>query len=128
MDEFIKWPENEQEETSEPQAIDIGAEGIGIEKDEQAVNMDMPIYIPVFLFTKLTPRREAVYWVDFCGYPLIANDPNELLILQNQMQDEVRQSEARQLMTLQTGIDPGCNRRLVDNNGVFILLVKIELD
>ncbi|CAG8597477.1 5079_t:CDS:1 [Dentiscutata heterogama] len=119
MDEFIKWPENEQEETPEPQAIDIGAEGIGIEKDKQAVNMDMPIYIPIFLFTKLTPRRrqklafagktqhfenefflydhptlndhiaaqelnlrEAIYWVDFCGYPLIANDPNELLILQ----------------------------------------------
>ncbi|CAG8747289.1 6776_t:CDS:2, partial [Dentiscutata heterogama] len=121
-----EWkPENEQEETSEPQAIDISAEGIGIEKDEQAVNMDMPIYIPIFLFTKLTPRRrqklafagktqrfenkfflydhptlndhiaarelnlrEAIYWVDFCGYPLIANDPNKLLILQNWMQDE----------------------------------------
>ncbi|CAG8804278.1 23435_t:CDS:2, partial [Dentiscutata erythropus] len=40
MDEFIKWPEDDQEENSEPQTIDIGAEGIGIEKDEQAINMD----------------------------------------------------------------------------------------
>ncbi|CAG8474572.1 8394_t:CDS:2 [Dentiscutata erythropus] len=165
MNEFIKWPKDDQEETFEPQAIDIGTEGIGIEKDEQAINMDVPIYIPVFLFTKLTPRRrqklvfagktqrfknefflydhptlndyiaaqelnlrEAVYWVDFYSYPLIANDPNELLILQNQMQNEVRQSEARQLMTLQTGIDPGCDRRLVDDNSVLILPVEIELD
>ncbi|CAG8718090.1 27176_t:CDS:2, partial [Dentiscutata erythropus] len=125
MNEFIKWLEDDQEETFEPQAIDIGAEGISIEKDEQAINIDMPIYIPVFLFTKLTPRRcqklvfagktqcfenefflynhpilnnhiaarelnlrQAIYWVDFYSYSLIANDPNELLILQNQMQDE----------------------------------------
>ncbi|CAG8786252.1 11210_t:CDS:1 [Dentiscutata erythropus] len=126
MDEFIKWPEDDQEKTFELQAIDIGAEGIGIEKDEQAMNIDVSIYIPVFLFTKLTPRRrqklvfagktqrfenefflydhptlnnyiaarelnlsEAVYWVDFYGYPLIANDLNKLLILQNRMQDLV---------------------------------------
>ncbi|CAG8799553.1 19823_t:CDS:1, partial [Dentiscutata erythropus] len=125
MDEFIKCLEDDQEETFEPQAIDIGTEGIGIEKDEQAMDMDVPIYILVFLFTKLTPRRhqklvfagktqhfenefflydhpifndhiaslelnlsEAVYWVDFYSYPLIANNPNELLILQNRMQDE----------------------------------------
>ncbi|CAG8556751.1 24382_t:CDS:2 [Dentiscutata erythropus] len=151
MDEFIKWPEDNQEETFEPQAIDIGAEGIGIEKDEQAMNMNMLIYIPVFLFTKLTPRRrqKLVFagkaqrfendspGAQFKGGRILSrflwlsfnsNDPNELLILQNRIQDEVRQSEAQQLMALQTGIDPGYNRRLVDNNGVLILPVEIELD
>ncbi|CAG8597495.1 5080_t:CDS:2 [Dentiscutata heterogama] len=141
MDEFIKWPENEQEETSEPQAIGIGAEGIGIEKDEQALAFagktrrfenEFFFYNHPTLNDHIAARelnlREAVYWVDFCGYPLIANDPNELLILQNQMQDEVQQSEARQLMTLQTGIDPGYDRRLVDDNGVLISPVEIELD
>ncbi|CAG8798055.1 22112_t:CDS:2, partial [Dentiscutata erythropus] len=38
----------------------------------------------------------------------------------------VQQSKAQQLMTLQTGINPGCEQRLVDDNSVLILLVEIE--
>ncbi|CAG8766428.1 1385_t:CDS:2 [Dentiscutata erythropus] len=165
MDEFIKWLKDDQKEISKPQDINISTEGIGVEKDEQAINIDMPIYILVFLFTKLTSRRcqklvfvrktqcfknefflynystlndhiaaqelnlkEAVYWVYFCGYPLIANDTNKLVILQNQMQDKVQQSEAQQLMTLQTGINFGCKQKLVNDNGVLIVPVEIELD
>ncbi|CAG8719553.1 14001_t:CDS:2 [Dentiscutata erythropus] len=129
MDEFIKWPEDDQEETFELQAIDIGTEGIG--KTQRFENefflYDHPTLNDYIAAWELN-LREAIYWVDFYGYSLIANDPNELLILQNRIQDEVQQSEARLLIALQTGIDPGCDRRLVDDNGVLILSVEIELD
>ncbi|CAG8738162.1 7943_t:CDS:2, partial [Dentiscutata erythropus] len=135
IDEFIKWPEDDQEETFEPQAINIS--GIRCQKlvfagKTQHFENEFFLYDHPTLNNHIAARElnlwEAVYWVDFYGYLLIANDPNELLILQNWMQDEVQQSEAWQLMALQTGIDPECNRRLVDDNGVLILPVEIELD
>ncbi|CAG8726830.1 8014_t:CDS:2, partial [Dentiscutata erythropus] len=97
-----EWkPKDDQEKIFEPQVIDIGTKGIRKTQrfKSEFFSYDYPTLNGHIVARELT-LREAVYWVDFYGYPLIANNPNKLLILQNRMQDEVRQSEARQLMAL----------------------------
>ncbi|CAG8730883.1 8185_t:CDS:2 [Dentiscutata erythropus] len=123
MNKFVQWPEDEEMETPESNNINHGVEGIGVKKDKWLMNTNGPAYILVELNLK-----EAVYWANFCGYSLIANDLADLITLNNQMQDIVWQNEARQRFIQYTKIDPGCNSRIIDDNDVLILPVDVELD
>ncbi|CAG8693430.1 22931_t:CDS:2 [Dentiscutata erythropus] len=78
--------------------------------------------------TKELNLREAIYWADFCSYPLIANDSADLVKLNRQMQDVAWQNKARQQFIQQVVINSGCDCRLVDDNGILIVPVEVELD